>query len=79
MLGPAIIAIILGIAYIVKPTWKRDIVEKRIAKGDELFFEEQRSYQVYPGWKNTKHRRVLGIFMLCGGITLLALDFLEIL
>jgi hypothetical protein len=79
MLSSAIVAIVLGIAYIVRPTWKRNMVERRIEKGDDRFFEEQRSYRSYPGWKKVQNRRVLGIFLLCAGITLLTVDFLGIL
>jgi len=55
------------------------MVERRIEKGDDRFFEEQRSYRAYPGWKKVQNRRVLGIFLLCAGITLLTVDFLGIL
>lgn len=60
-------SVVLGVAYMIKPTWRRDQVEKRIAEGDDRFFEEQRSYQAYTGWKSVKFNRLLGAIMACTG------------
>jgi uncharacterized protein YjeT (DUF2065 family) len=77
-IGLAIVSIVLGIAYIVRPTWKRDQVEKRIADGDDRFFEEQRSYQTYTGWKKVKFNRLIGGLMVCAGIVALVVNFVDL-
>jgi hypothetical protein len=42
-------------------------VEKRVAEGDDRFFEEQRSYRAYPSTRNPRRIRIAGIIgTVCG-------------
>lgn len=49
-------------------------VERRMAEGDDRYFEEQRFYRAYPGLRNTKRLRVRSAIVIFGSLVLCLLE-----
>ena len=62
--------IILTLPCLIMAIWpnrQAQAVKKRVAQGDDRFFEEQRTYQAYPSLKDPKRIRIAGIVgTICG-------------
>ena len=67
MLIYSIVATALCLTTALWPRRRTDAVEARIARGEDTFFEEQRSYQAYPWLRDPVRVRIVGIVgTVCG-------------
>jgi hypothetical protein len=58
---------LVGLSMALWPTRRTEAVEKRIAQGDDGFFEERRTYRAYPYLRDPRRIRLLGILCAIGG------------
>lgn len=56
------------------PHKRAEAVEARIAKGDDTFFEEQRSYEAYPWLRDPRRLRIAGIVGTVFGVIVCGLE-----
>lgn len=72
-----IYGIIITLSCLSMALWphkRADAVEVRVAKGDDDFFEEQRSYQAYPWLRDPKRLRIAGIVGTACGLIVCGLE-----
>lgn len=69
----AVIALFGGAWMAFRPQRQVDKVEKRIAEGDDRYFEEQRSYAAYPKLRDPRSVRLKGQILVGIGVALLAI------
>jgi len=72
-----IFGIVITLSSMMAAFWpdrRASAVEERIAKGDDRFFEEQRTYQAYPSMRDPKRIRIVGIIGTVFGLIFCALQ-----
>ena len=68
MLLYGIMATLPCLAMLLWPHRQARFVEKRMAEGDNRFFEEQRTYESYPWMRDPKRIRIVGAVGTLSGI-----------
>ena len=62
-----VIAIIVGLPIVLRPSLITERVQQRMKEGDDRYFEEQRSYQTYRLWEKPGRIRIVAIGLTCLG------------
>jgi hypothetical protein len=75
MLIFGIVITLVSFCTFLWPNQRVRAVEKRIAQGDDHFFEEQRSYRAYPYLRSANRVRIAGSIGTLCGLMFCALQF----
>ena len=75
MLIYGIVLTLVCLATLLWPDRRAAWIERRIAEGDNRFFEEQRSYEAYPWLRDRRRIRVVGAIGTVFGLAFCILQF----
>lgn len=63
-----------GLISALWPASRAQAIEKRMASGEDQYFEEQRGYRAYPGMREPARIRTVGLITTIGGLIICVLQ-----